>query len=355
MAIPATGLFRVYFQTAAIFSGNYAVTGGAPPPITTADVIAAYYAAEASVPANAPRLWNGENTGPGFAPFVGVYEIQSLPKTRVVFDQLGTPTPINFTDAAFPVGVRFNQISIWITGLLDFKGFLRRISLFQFLNRGAVVYSIVPGADAAFLQSPQIVGVFNFWGPNQLFGAVTNWQATVVADADVGIAPANLRTDEFYIQGVYNTAWINLSLGTPNANPGDQITIDDSMGNMNIFTKFKAYWKPNRTSTDFSGGVTVPIITQSPTSVTLRLPTNKGLPYGGRRIAIYGVPSAQSLITGEIPLAQINATPLLTDGSGIYNLTPDKTNDTYYDRSASPIVTVNRKIPDPFIRTGSLK
>ena len=53
---------------------------------------------------------------------------------------------------------------------------------------------------------------------------------------------------------------------------------------------------------------------------------------------------------GQVPLGPI--TILLTNGSGIYEIVPGKTHDTYYDRSIVPSTTINVKIVDPFGKTG---
>lgn len=58
---------------------------------------------------------------------------------------------------------------------------------------------------------------------------------------------------------------------------------------------------------------------------------------------------------GFIDLGGTATVVLSADPSGIYTLVPGKTNDTLYDRDETPVVTVDVKIPDPFIRTGFLE
>lgn len=53
--------------------------------------------------------------------------------------------------------------------------------------------------------------------------------------------------------------------------------------------------------------------------------------------------------SGSIPLTPFVIT--LADASGIYSLTPGKTNDTVYD-NVNPPETIDVKIPNPFIKTG---
>jgi hypothetical protein len=216
--------------------------------------------------------------------------------------------------------------------------------LVEFINRGSIITSTVPTGNVSALSSAQIIGSLSFLGANQLFGYVSGYRFTEAVDGTLGLVIANLRVDLFYLQGVYNTAWINPTLTTANANPGDIIRITAPSG-LDTFESFKAYWKANPTATEYSGAIELPVVTLSPTVVQLMLPPNMGLPYGDRRMSIFGVPDPATLIDGEILLAQVNATPLLTNGTGIYVLSDNKRSDTYYDRSVSPVSTIEMKIP----------
>lgn len=357
MPIPSSGAFRIYPFSTQIVSGGFSQSSvGAPPPQATQAAVSAYLAAEVDDPATAVRLWQSFNSGGGiYVPELGVYEIQCLPKTVIVFDSAGTPTPISVIDPDFPLGVRFNQCLLFINGQLDWDGRDKKITNIKFKARNAVIDDITPtGSQINVVSDFFGPNIFQHWGTNQVLGITSGVQATVGAGTPGGTAP-NLRMDLFYIQGIYSTGWTGLDVNSINANPGDTITIT-ATNNLDAFGSFKAYWKTNRNATDYYGGVELPIISQSTTTVVLYLPPNKGLPYGGRRIAIFGIVGSGSTFIGpgssEVLLVQVNATPLLTDGSGIYNLEVGKRNDTYYDRSVSPVITTDLKIPNPYARTG---
>lgn len=56
---------------------------------------------------------------------------------------------------------------------------------------------------------------------------------------------------------------------------------------------------------------------------------------------------------GSLPLGQL-LTIFFVDGTGIYTLVPNKTNDTLYVQDLDPVQTVEVEIPTPFAKTGFL-
>lgn len=352
-------LFAVIPGSVGIISGNYAISS-TPTVITTREAIEAYLATGVNVPANAPVLWQGD-AGP--SPFNGVYELQFLPsRTRIILDPFGVATLIDPMDPNFPKGMIVSQFNYWVDGPMDIQGSNKTLTILNWLFRNQIVSTTIQGTNpTAWPSYPNLVppaSTIDFFGPNaiqpqwalsKLLGSPMAIQATIAAGGGGGVPGPNLQFGRWLLYGVYNVLRYSFALNTPNANPGDVITITDANNHLNDFTSFKAYWKSNPNATEFSGGVDLPIITSSPGVVTLMLPLNKGLPYGGRRLRIVGIMDSGN---GEVDIADVNVVALLTDGSGIYNLTPGKREDTYYDRSVTPSVTVDMKMPKPFIKTG---
>ena len=159
------------------------------------------------------------------------------------------------------------------------------------------------------------------------------------------------------MEAAYNTLYFNTSLVTPNALPGNIAEINGTK--LDIFDLLEIYWD-TRTGEDasdiagLSGGIPVPanlIFNQTETNIRFQIPNDQLIPYGGRRLMLVGTPSAQSGVTGKVPLQSFNIE--LVDGSGLYTLVTNQHYDTYYDRSSGPPVpTVDLKIPDPMIKTG---
>ncbi len=352
MPIPSSGIFRVYPSSAQVVNGTYSPGNiGAPGTAMTDAAITSYYAAGISDPANAPAVRRSEFDAVSgkWVPPAGVNEIQAFPAHTVIFDQTGTPTPIDFISASFPMGVVFSSIIVKVQGTFQSWQNNRQATLVTLKGRNSTIFSVVPsGVSVSSYESiaTAISGVQQ-WGPTKLFGVTSGHQVTFANVAGGGgeVNGFVWRTDLFYIQGIYSTVSYSFTLNTPNANPGDNINITDSTASFGDFEKFKAYWKADINSTEYSGGIELPIVSLTASDLTLYLITNKGLPYGQRRIYIVGVLPGDR---GEVGIAQVNnqlIDPTLVNGSGIYTLTPGKRNDTYYDRSVSPVITTDIKIP----------
>ena len=362
MPIPSSGQFKIFPSTFLnIVNGTYSQSSaGAPPAQSTQAQIATYLDSEVNDPATAPRMWEQFDSGGGiYVPIAGTYELQMFPKTRITFDTLGTPDVINFTDADFPLGVRFYALHLFLFGQLNWDGRNKRVTSFIYKYKNTVEYTLVPSVNLTNIDSGEFTGynpIVNpgpYYAPNQIFGGVTGIQSIVAAGSAGGSVP-NLTIYQHFLYGTYQSNWMTLT-ATANANPGDIITINDALSKLNTFEKFKVYWKANSDSTEYSGGVELPIQSQAAGSVQLFLPPNMGLPYGQRKMYVVGVADEAQNYFGEFGLAYINNTvidPTLVNGSGIYTLDPSKRNDTYYDRSVSPVITTDIKIPDPYIKTG---
>jgi hypothetical protein len=374
MAIPATGLVRIYPSVVTIVSGDFSVAGlgvGAPSAIASQAALQAYYDTRTDTPANAPRTrYATEIPGGGgqWVPAAATYELSfSSDTTRILFDPSGVADEIDFLSADFPQGVVFDQLYVKFNGNY-FVGPARDRQLTAVLLKyfGSTVLSqtLVPGTggDTTF-NSPTtaIIPAFNRWSPNQTFKTF-GFAATLstVVSALTTMVPS-LRNDLFYMECAYNTLYFNTSLVTPNALPGNIAEINGSR--LDIFDLLEIYWdtRAGEDASDIaglSGGIPVPanlIFNQTDTNIRFQIPNSEynGMlaPYGGRRLMLVGTPSAQSLVTGKVPLQSFNIE--LVDGSGLYTLVANQHYDTYYDRSSGPPVpTVDLKIPDPMIKTG---
>ncbi len=347
----ASGFFAVIPGSVGIISGAYAISA-TPTVQTTRDAIEAYLAAGLDISANAPVLWEGD-AGP--SPFNGVYELQFLPsRQKVIFDPFITAEIVDTASPNFPKGMIVSQFSYWVDGAMDIQGNAKTLTSLKWFFRHQIVSTNITGNTlAAWISAPNTVPPatdVNFFGPSSLqpqwalskvLGSPMAIQATIAAGGGAGAGP-QLHLDRFMLFGIYSTQRWSFAITTPNANPGDTITITDVNNRLTDFTSYKAYWKSNSTAAEYSGGIDLPIITAAAGTVTLFLPTNMGLPYGDRRIHIRGVMATGN---GEVDIADVNVTPLLTNGTGIYVISDDKCNDTYYDRSVTPATTVDMKIP----------
>lgn len=370
MPIPATGTFKIYPSLFInLVDGEYDLQAGTDPvteqALASAANIAAYYNSEVNNAATCPKLRRAElnASATAYTPAVGTYETQVFLNHEIIFDAAGTPTPIEFISADFPLGVRFRQPQVVILGTFESWQDNRQVTNTKLKARQSVVFDLNNLSGTTYVNHISAVDAIlsstSQWGANQVFGTTLGHQFTVVNNPGGPGASLFHAIQNFYLQGTYNTAWISLSISPSSANPGDTVVITDANGNLDLFTDFKICWKPNPTATDLVCSL-VPrtFWTKTSTQLTLKLPVDIGLPYGNRIMRIFGLitsptwPIPAGASNNEVELGRLNSTPLLTDGSGIYNLTKDKRNDSYYDRSVSPVVLTNRKIINPRIKTG---
>lgn len=363
MPIPSSGLFRIYPDNVTIVSGDFAVTSvGTPPAAASVATLDAYYDARLDDPATAPRLRNNTDTGGGiWAPGAGVYELSFSASSRIV---LGVGDPgvetIDYFSADFPIGLYVNQCFLLgdgqYTGPTDGRGF--QLSNIASKYNGATIQNLVPAGAVAgtIIQTPQFVTAFQRFGAEEILKFFGFAGTIIVNGAVINNAPL-LRMDTFVITGVYNTAQLQFTLNTPNAGPGGEVSVTATTGSFLSFTSFKIKWLNDDGTYNER---TIPsnfILTWTATSLIFRVPLNDDpdedlIPYGGTRLALFGVGNGLPY-TGDIQIANINVQ--LVNGSGVYTLVPGKTDDTYYDRSVSPVSTLDLKIPDPFIRSAFLK
>jgi len=366
MPIPSQGFFRVYGHSVAqIVSGNFSQTNaGAPPPVATQNEMSAYYLAGIDDPATAPRLHQSFDQGGIWVPAAGDYELQlSQMESIFVFDPYGTPTPVSVLDADFPNGFIANQFRVWLNGNIVTGGRNKYLDNYKFKyggGGGTVVLNVNPANNIVgdFTLSSDEFGPSTFsnvfWGLFQVIGLRMGFSAHISDVIDAAARTANLRVDQIYIEGVYNTLLHSITYDPLNAGPCGEITINGN--NLLGFNNFTVHWydaeldlPPNITE-----GVIVPpnyIINHTANTLTIRIPPN--VPYGGTHLLIMANQIPETMFIGSVLLAQVNIQ--LVNGSGVYTLVPGKTNDTYYDRSVSPVDTLDLKIPDPFAKSGFFK
>lgn len=353
MAIPAQGIIRIYPSTINTLVGNWSVSGNATgvSPLANQAALEAYYATRSDSPLVAPRMqFIDEIPGASghFVPTNGNYEIEFNPDTSsIIFDPGGVNESIDFLSASFPMGLTIDQLTVkwngaWTTGPARNRQ-LDNVLLNYF---GATVLTTTPAPGTTFdgdLQSGTfaIIPFIAKWSPIQVFkqfGFSTSMNSVVSAL----LSDPQFRNDLCYLEGVYNTQFFGQS-ATAEALPGNLVEITGT--SLTAFNSIKIYWDDPTGTNGLSEGVTVPtshILTFTPVTIRFIIPTDEDIPYGGKRLMVTGVGNGTTFV-GEFPIANLNIT--LVDGSGLYKLTADQPYDTYYDRSTTPVTTVDLKIP----------
>lgn len=374
MAFPDSGLVKIYPTTASIVDGDWALNSdAAPQPDRPAADLETYFDARVANLAVAPNIRrNIEHPAASgiYVPAVDDYEIQFFSSTiGLEFYDGAYPSPIvatlDYLSADFPIGMTMNQLQVfWAGEQLFGPNRDRTLDSIIFKYFGSVVHTYTQGAGLLIgsLNSPvsAIVGPFVNWSPIRAFkpfGFRIPVTATVSA---LGGINRSIMSEAF-ILAAYNTQTFNFTNATPNAIPGEIVDITNSQDNFDVFTDYKIYWDTNEDLGEedadplvpgITGGVIIPpryFFILNTGRIRFQIPKNLGIPYGGRRLLLYGVGDGVSFV-GEIQIAQLNI--LLTDGSGVYQLTEGQRHDTYYDRGTTPISTVDLKMPRPNFRTG---
>lgn len=354
MSAPASGYIKIFPTDTIINSGDFALNSDASPqPDRPASDLDTYYNARVTNLAVAPCFRrNPVNV------VLTDYELQFDPSS-IGFEFYSPTYPgpivdtINFLNGNFPVGMVIIQPRLWWTGQivgaaggtnLDFKYF------------GSTIHSqsVSGGAIGSFAT-----------GINDILAPSIRWSLLQVMKyfgfhVNYNVASAiGCITSEFFLLCQYNTLTWSFTNSTPNVLPGgivDLTEINAKLGDFDI-NNFKIYWDTLEDETDvnpnfpgWTGGILIPrylILEFTSTHFRFIMPSN--IPYGGRRLMLTGTGVGTQFV-GEFPIQNFNIT--LVDGSGLYTLVEDQHHDTYYDRSVSPVVTTDLKIPDPFAKTG---
>lgn len=377
MAFPNSGFIKIWPATVQIISGDWALNSDASPqPSRPVADLQTYYDGRSENVANAPCLRKATEYPAAsgvYVPAIGDYELQFSASTLgITFHNSSYPSApvatLDFINAEFPMGMTINQLKLyWFTQTLFGPNRDREIVQGEFNFFGSNFYNYAPGVG---LQTGQVGSPST--GANAIIPSFfTNWSfiqtlkpfgitvpVTSVSSAVAGI-PRSTFTNVFLL-GVYNTQQFRLNPvggadGSSNVLPGDLSYLESQQQILENFDPdlFQIYYDdPNSVDPDFPGmtGILIPrrnILTFTASALTFKMPY--GLPYGGKRLMLVGT-SISSFFVGKFPLQNYNIT--LVDGSGLYRLTPDKRNDTYYDRSVSPVETIDLKIPDPRAKTG---
>lgn len=361
MAFPNSGLIRFWIDTVSIISGDFALNSDADPQAArpVAD-LQAYYDLRTEVLANAPCLRRQEIPPASgiFRPAIGDYELQFSPSTRdITFYNAAITNPpdatLDFISADFPMGMSISQLVLYFRGQVNFTADLTTIDYNFF---GSNFYDYTPG-----------VGLINGYigSPSSGAGAIipstlTKWSISQVLKqyghkisilSNTAVPYANWQN--CFLVGTYSTGFFTITSTTPNALPGNIVSLSDPGGSFSFLDReeFRIYWTAetgDTESTDFpgmTGGIVISqnnILEYTDTTMIFIMPTDQGLPYGGKRLMLTGT-SISSSFVGEFPLYNFNIE--LVDGSGLYKLTTGQAYDTYYDRSTTPVTTVNIKIP----------
>lgn len=159
--------------------------------------------------------------------------------------------------------------------------------------------------------------------------------------------PGNGGVNGAQLEGEYVLWSTQLTLTPSDALPGDLITLTDGANQLDQIVSLSAV------QIDEDGNIVevpIVIISQTPGQITFNLPLSGLLP-GEFPTAIIGLLDGVEF-DGSVLLGILQA--IYADGSGIYTLVPNKTNDTLYDRSVTPSVTIDVKIPNPIVKIGLL-
>lgn len=382
MAFPDSGFIEIFPATTQIISGQWAFNNDAfPQPSRPVGDIDAFYAARTKATVGCPSMCrNVEYPAASgiFEPAIGDYELQfSASSIGFNFYDSSYPGPIAYTTdmikADFPMGMEINQLRLAVNNQAVFYGSARdrRVDQIDMNYFGSNFYDWPPPAIPGSLSG-------NALSPATGTGAIipsffTNWSITRVLKPfgfkisvnSVSSVLLNQHTSGFpYVTllGVYNTQLFRMNQpgladGEASALPGDILTLENPQQRLGNFDpdQFQIYWDdPTGTDPDFPGmvGVYIPrrnIITFTSSILRFRMPVGLGIPYGGRRLMLVGTTTGV-FFDGKFPLQNYNI--MLVNGSGLYRLTPNKRNDTYYDRSVTPVETVDLAIPQPRAKSG---
>lgn len=292
-----------------------------------------------------------ENGADGEVCRANTYILEMFPDTsQIIFNPGGSQQIVDILSGDFPAGFAATNIKVrilWFTLLLS--GVTNYCEYIKLLYFGGVIKTILSPDYGPFLGPTQwiesdadaIVPVGTYFGAAQTFKKF-GFQLDF---SELALGLSNNAASFFVVEmtGDYITDSSQIVTATPtsNLNAGDEVTITDPQKRMqdvrNIYLETTIGNQIVRTL------VTITFISVDGGTIRIRLP---------RALAGNGTDELiASFFTGEVSLAILS--PQLVDGSGIYKITVDKTDDTYYDR-ADPVdpTTVDMKIPTPFGRTG---
>lgn len=379
MAYPQSGLIKIFPRqgtTTLTSNGLWALNSSPYPQVGAGAAVGAYYDARVVDLANAPcarRNIEKPAASGVYVPDSNTYGLGFDASTiGFEFYDGAYPGPVvathSLSDADFPMGLTINTLAVHYAGESMFTiARDRSIQSMNFTYAGSVVDTYVPPPGNVLLlgyQTPSLIPspLLNKWG---IIYALRNFGFSIPVTTVVSglLSIPRIVVSEFFMLANYNTQNFSFTTNTPNVAPGGIIDIADAANRFGVFSDFKIYWQTKQGETDttvagaeafegFSGGVSIPTnyyLTRTTSQLKFIIPTNLGIPYGGRRLMLVGVGSGVSFY-GSVAIQNFNIQ--LVDGSGIYTLVDNKTNDTYYNRSTSPVTTLDLKIPDPLVKTG---
>lgn len=356
MPVPATGSFAVYPLSIYQVDANgwsYTANCGVSFPAARDNQAAVDFfnsgVDNPLVPASGPiaLAWSALATVP-LAPS-GTSVLEMFPDTsQIVFNPGGSQQIVDILSGDFPAGFSATNIRIklkvYIRDLDAGNGSFGDLNLRYF---GSSIKTFdLSGAQPGSLNEYQsgatdIVGAGVYFNAAQTFKSFGFQQQLNLTGATTSLAyfwPVLVEMTGDYIT---DSSQIVTATPTSNLNAGDLVTVTDPQLRMqdvrNIYLETVVDGETVRTL------VPITYISRDGRTIIVRLPRALSGNGTDELIAVF--------FTGEVSLAILS--PQLADGSGIYKLTPDKTDDTYYDRTDPLAPTeVDMKIPCPFIRTG---
>lgn len=379
MAYPNSGFIKIFPDTVTITSGQFSLNSDAVPQAArpVAD-LQAFYDLRTAVLANAPCMTRDTEkpaASANYVPAGGTYRLNFSTSYRgIEFYDGSYPSAVvathDFSSAFFPTPMAITSPALWWNGQAYFGPSRdRNVTKIDFYYDDNIINTYTP-PSAGLLTGAQnsgstsiISNPFVVWSTLNLMTKSFGFSMPCDIITSVLLNTPRAAISECFILAVYNTGTIQWATTTPNALPGEIVEVSSPSSQLGIFNldEFKIYWDTradfgevdvNPLFPGFTGGIRIPrnyVLEFTTNLFRFILPPGYGIPYGGRRLMLTGTSTSVSFV-GEFPLQNFNVE--LVDGSGLYVLTDDKHNDTYYDRSVSPVVTTDLKIPDPSVKTG---
>lgn len=377
MAYPDSGWLKIYpydceiVQGLSLFSLNNAATPQAS--VSAAD-LDTYYDLRVANNSTAPCMARATEipvASGNYVPGVGTYELKFHGSNTGIEFYNSYPgavvATLDLIDSDFPFMLLLDNSSLYIAGQV-FIGPSRNRSIDNSLNfkvNGSSIGIHTTFTDPAtntYSLSKYILPYGLYIGSSMIEMLGKNFGFVMSCSAVTSVllnTPTAIFSECFFLCPYTRIVFTST---TPSVLPGGIAEVTSPTSFLETFdiNLFKIYWDTLEGEEDanplfpgWAGGIIIPrnlIFAFTSTFLRFQIPTGLGIPYGGRRLMLTGTSVNGSGYNGEFSIQNFNIE--LVDGSGLYVLTDDKRNDTYYDRSVAPIETVDLKIPDPSVKTG---
>ena len=319
MPTPTTGTFRA-------IAGPVTLTGDANYTFVNAADMQECWRAISDIKYATPNLGGNVAKGAFASPDTSVITLNPGTVDEEIFEFNGLPSGFNVT--AVSVKLRINI------------GIVSNSQHLKFRYNGAPVGSYISMLGAAFTFTHTVTPV-----PSTIatfFG--TDFGFDYDGTGSAGI-PVPYRIIAVYIEGTYELeqfAFTASPVDGSTVHIGDTITLTspgtDPVTDLNL---------SQLSIVLDQGGVQTPIVPTSQTAILFVFDIPAGYPNGTTVVVAVG---NGVQFSGQIALVTYSITPV--DGSGIYTLVTDKSDDTIYDDTATGNSTIDVAILDPYGKIG---